>query len=555
MTGAVLVSPDGGLRPEALAGIASANEASVTVVAALGVRGVAQSSLLNLVAERDAFETSRRPGEQKSLGIHTTIVDGDTSALQMRLPRQLVLLDVEGFDGIDRTREERRDRAASLAVSVCDMVLFSIRMNDLNRVASNGVSALRVNLTEMFKFQDAGIIPMPSGKKAFVVVIRDYDAEMLAREEVINGFLQEMQEMYESVSKPSRCPARIADIFEFEFITLPCAFLAKAAFDDAVAGFRERLKDPFNDDYLFEDGAYARAQGGNASLSDVCAKVWNALDEETTRDMPASKELMATFGCDNTMRKVFEKYKRVVRDWKHEADDGNVIDGFGDAATTLLEETLTVYDQDAGPHRGSKAFQRKRDELKENLDADLYNLFAKQTLKLREISYNLFKEKIEDISLDDSDLEKLVNKYLKDAQKHFTESATKLRPRGSSWRFDNESKELASHMREDATERLQQARLEDYSNGQRGRRGRRGQRGPRAPGTRPRQPISLSFHYLDPAPFGWKDSRYEKLNADDNLEYNRGSNSSGGPPEQGLTVPLLPGKDEAWDRNFIHREK
>jgi hypothetical protein len=554
MAGAILVSSDGDLRPESLAGIASTDEASVTVVAALGVRGVAQSSLLNLVAGREAFDTSRRPGEQKSLGIHTTVVDGDASALQVQLPRKLVLLDVEGFDGIGRAREERRDRAASFAVAISDMILFSVRMNDLNRVESNGVSALRVSLTEMFKFQDAGIIPIPSGKRAFVVVIRDYDAEMLPREEVINGFLLEMQEMYDSVSKPTRCPARIADLFEFEFITLPSVFLAKAAFDDAVAGFCERLMDPFCDDYLFEDGAYARVQGDNASLGDVCVKVWHALEEETSRDMPASKELMATFGCDSTMRKVFEKYKRIVRDWKHEADDGNVIDGFGDAATTLLEETLTVFDQDAGPHRGSKAFQRKRDELKENIDADLYNLFAKQTLKLREISYGLFKEKIEDVSLDDPGLEKLVNKYLKDAQKHFTESATKLRPRGSSWRFDNESKELASHMREDATERLQQARLEDYSNGQRGRRGRRGQRGPRAPGTRPRQPISLSFHYLDPAPFGWKDSRYEKLNADDNLEYNRGSNSSG-PPERGLTVPLLPGKDEAWDRNFIHREK
>jgi Root hair defective 3 GTP-binding protein (RHD3) len=316
------------------------------------------------------------------------------------------------------------------------------------------------------------------------------------------------------------------------------------------------MKDPFSDDYIFEDGSYTREHDQIAPLREQCTKIWEALKEEETRDMPATKELMATFGCDSTMRKVLEKYKRIVRDWKHETEDGNIIDDFGNEASTLLEETLAVYDHDAGPHRGSKAFQRKHDELKDNIDADLYNLFAKQTLKLREISYVLFKEKIEDIGLDDPNLEKLINKSLKDAQRHFTENASKLRIRGASWRCDNESKELASHMREDATERLQQARLDDYSNGQRGRRGRRGTQSSRAPGSRPRQPISISFHYLDPAPFGWKDSRYEKLNVDDNLEYNRSARGGGlEAPARGGSVPLLPGKDEAWDRDFIHREK
>jgi hypothetical protein len=552
MAGAALVTPDGSLRVDAL----PAPDAGVTtsVVAALGARGVGQSSLLNALFGA-SLAAAARPGKQITLGAGVALHAGDSSAAQVGPPRRLVVLDVEGFDGTDRAREEARDRAANLAVVLADIILFSVRMNDLPKAESNGVAALRAGLTEALKLQDAGTVAEPAGRRAFVVVVRDYDAEVLPREELINGFLLEMQAMYDAVSKPARSPARVSELFEFEFVTLPSAMLAAGAFSDAVQTLRERLTDPFGDEYLFDGGAYARS--AEASLADQATAAWSALEEGEARDLPASKELMATFACDNAMRKVFDKYRRGVRDWDRETEEGNVIEDFGTAAASLMEETLDVYDQDAGPHRLSTAFQRKRDELRDKIDGHLYDLFTRQTHKLREVAYGIFKEELEAANSEEPGFEKSINKSLKVAQKYFSAQADRLRPKASAWRFDNETKELASHMREDATERLQQARLEEYAPDVRGRRGgRRGRRGGRSGAGSTRQPVSISFHYLDPAPFGFKDSRHEKLSTDDNLEYGRqrpAASGDGAAAAAGL--PILPGKGEAWDRDYIYQDK
>jgi hypothetical protein len=554
MPGGALVTPAGDLRPGTLAGLPTG---PVTVVSAFGARGTGQSSLLNALLRSTELPVAGAGAStctQTTLGAAVACHPGDSSAANAAPPRALIAIDAEGFDGVDRAREDLRDRTANLAFSLADVILFNVRMNDLNRVESNGVSALRICLTESLKLQDAGVVPSPppGTKIAFLVVVRDYEAEDLPRELLINGFLLEMQTMYDSVSKPSRCPSRVSDMFEFEFVTLPSAILSSEAFEKAVVDLSARLIDPFSDQYLFEDGAYARPNGPSAAeqLPTVASAAWDSLEEETARDMPAEKELMAAFACASAMRKVFDKYKRSVREWERQTVDGNVIDAFGDASSELAGETLCVFDEDAAPHRQSKAFARKRAELKDQIDADLYDLFARQANKLRNVAYGMFKETIEDISLDEPSLEKSINKALKDAQRFFVEQADKLRPRGSSWRYDNESKELASHMRDDATERLQQARLEDYASGARGRRGRRGRRTTAGGGAeRPkRQPIAISFHYLNPAPFGFKDSRFDKLSSNDTVQYTTDMATSS------LPVPILPSQDEPWDRDFIYSD-
>lgn len=551
MAASAVVKADGSLSagslPVAQAGV------TATVVAALGARGVGQSSLLNDLFG-SSLPTGTRPGKQTTKGIALADHAGDQSAVQSAPPRRIIALDVEGFDAADRSREEMRDRSANFAMAMSNVVLFSVRLSDLPRTESNGVASLRSALTETLKLQESGVMDEPTGRRAFWVVVRDYDVESLPREELINGFLSEMQSLYDSVAKPPRSPSRVVELFDFEFLTLPSSVLAPEAFKEAMEKFRDRVIDPFSDNYLFENGGYC--QQSETSLRDVASVVWNALEEEESRDLPASKELMASFECNNVSRKVFDKYNRGVRSWDRETEDGNVIDDFGTASVALQEDTLAVYDQDAAPHRSSKAFQRNREELKEKIDQSLYDLFTRQTLKLREVAYGMFKERLEEASSDEPGFEKSINKSLKEAQKYFQEQAEKLRPKSSTWRFDNETKELASHMREDATERLQQARLEELAPSGRGRRGgRRGRRGRgSAAGGSTRQPISISFHYLDPAPFGYKDSRYEKLNTGDPIEYGRGKKSDT-QGETAVALPILPGKNEAWDRDYIYTDK
>ncbi len=316
-----------------------------------------------------------------------------------------------------------------------------------------------------------------------------------------------------------------------------------------------RLCDSASDEYIFEHNGYARPRSAGA-LPDAARAAWSALAEEEERDLPPAKELAATFDCDNAMRAVFEKYRRGVRGWRRETDGGAVIEGFGAAAATMISDTLAAFDHDARPYRGSKAFRRKKDELQALLDADLYVLFVAQIAKLRETTYRAFKEALEALADADEALEKKVNTALKDCQRGFRTGAEALRPKNSAWRFDNEVKELAAQMREDATERLQIARLADYQENGGRRRRRRAPR--RSMGGKPSNrsvsvsitltPRRLASRTRDTKSLAWM-TRSRITHHPGILSAVVGQPANGGGiGEEGITIPLLPERGKPWNR-------
>lgn len=551
-TMSTLVSPSGELDISSLAAIEIDEEDTLSVVCALGAHGLQQSALLDNIFGTSFASTAPR------LGVSAAFVEGEDLAVLSAAPHHIVVLDVEPYDGPDRNREDDRERSAHLSIALADVILFVIRMNELHRPDASGVAALRSSITELLIMQEDGIVnPPKKAKRGFVVLVKDYEPDVLPRQEIVTGFLQVMQEVYSSVARPSRSPQRIIELFEFEFKLLPPQQFQTEKFNHTVADLQSDFLDPASEEYFFENEAFVRDT--EVSLTESTEKAWAKLTKGQAGEMPDEKELMSTFECGNAMRKVFDKYQRNARVWRRETDGGVIIDNFGGEATSMVDGTIAAYDQDAAPHKGSKAFTRKREELRDLLNADLYGLFVTQIGKLREVTYRLFKDKLDGISDDEPRLEKTVNAALKESQKYFQVNADSLRPKFSSWRYDNDTKELSQQMREDATERLQRARLADYQQN-RGRRGRRRRPG-LGPGEKSRQPIQLSFHYLDPAPFGWKDSRYEKLSVDDALEYSTnalpaggGSGGSGG----GLSVPIMPSRNSSWyqkNQDFIYTER
>lgn len=555
MATATLISADGKLSTSCLRAIPSEREESVSVIAAVSGYGLRQTDLLNTLFDK-SFTTHSADGDV----ISTSLVRGHDSAVMAEPPRHLFIMNVDAVDApyaVQPDREDVREMAWHLSLSVSNVVLFTVRMNDLARPQSNGLAAIQASLTQMLILQSDAIVPTPSGKRVFFVVVRDYDSDVIQRQDIASGFLQQMEALYAKVAKPSRSPSRITDLFDFEFCLLPNEALAPELYTSALDALKLRLTDAAMDDYLFEGGAYARSP--NISLADAAEQAWNRMEKDRTQDMPPKKDLMSAFDCGTAMRKVFDKYQASVRVWTREIDGGVIIDKFGEAAAGIVKETITVYEQEAAPHKGSKAFKRKRDELKDLLDADLYNLFVVQIAKLREVTYRLFKETLDAIDENEARLDKQVKMALKDSQKSFRTNAEALRPGFATWRFDNDEKELAAKMREDATDKLQRARLADYQEGG-GRTGRRRRAAIASVAPKKRQPISLGIHYLDPAPFGFKDSRYEKLNLDDSVQYDdqapmfQQEGRGGG----GLAVPLAPSRNSGWQRSnqdFIYTER
>eukprot|EP00177_Eucheuma_denticulatum_P001502 GFKZ01002692.1.p2 GENE.GFKZ01002692.1~~GFKZ01002692.1.p2 ORF type:complete len:579 (+),score=78.56 GFKZ01002692.1:105-1739(+) len=520
------------------------SDETISVLSVLSAHGVNQSKLLDQLFGTSFSSTA------PTLGIAASFVEGDDAAVMTEPCHHIVALDVEPYDGPHRERDESRERAAHLSVSLSDVIMFVARMSDLHRSTSNGVSSLRSSLTEMLLLEADSIVSSPNGKRAFLVVVRDHEAEVLSRQGIVTGFLHELQEMYNSIAKPPGSPARINDLFEIEFILLPNEHLQPDEYKSAIADLQAYLLDPVSDNFLFGGGLYLCPNP--SQLGAVAGKAWMKLEEEQIQDMPDDGELMSTFDCDNAMRRVFQKYQKSVRAWRRETEGRVILEKFGERASDMVEQTVAVYEKDAAAHKRSKAFKRKREELKDLLDADLYGLFVTQVARLREVTYRLFKDKLGAIGEGETRLDKAVNATLKESQKYFQVNAEALRPKSSSWRYDNDMKELAAQMREDATERLQRARLADYQSGA-SRRNRRFRSRDVGSGNK-RQPIQLSFHYLDPAPFGWKDSRYDKLTTDDNMQFEKSVQSNA----DGQQLSLAPSRGSSWYRknqDFIYTER
>lgn len=550
MSSSSLISTDLSLHSACLSTEDIPSDEKVTVLSAFSAYGLDNAAFLS-----SALDVQLPSDSDNYLNVANA--RGIDAAVVTEAPRNLLILDAEPFDSPKDNREEGRELSWHLSLSISDAILFSVNLRDISRFHTNGLGILGASITQMLLLQADKLVPTRV-KRAFILVVRDYESDIISRRDLISGFLQEMQACYSEVAKPPRSAQRVSDIFEFSFTLLPSQQLAPEEYDTAISNFKTQLLDPVSDNYLFERSAYSHDL--TVSIPDSVDNVWKKLTLEQTRDIPAKKELMSSFDCDNAMRKVFEKYERGVRVWRREADGGVIIDRFGEAADEMVKQTIEVFDKDASPHKGSSAFRRKRQELKDLLDADLYNLFVVQIAKLRDVTYRVFKEKLDTLGEGDARLEREVNVALKESQRSFRSNAEALRPSFSSWRFDNDAKELASQMREDATDKLQRARISDYQESG-GRRGRRRRGGMAAAGPKRRQPISLGIHYLDPAPFGIKDSRYEKLNVEDPMGYNSGAlpaASGSGASSGGLSVPIMPSRDSGWHRknqDFIYTER
>lgn len=559
-----LISSDGQFNADALRTLPTPTEDEhVTLITAFSAYGLEQGNLLN-----DIFQTSF-PTTNNILTTSLANVPGHDSAIMAENPRHLTILNPQSFDspnineqsGTDS--EEICEMSWNVCLSLSNVILFVVRMNDLARPLSNGLDGLRASLTQLLLFNADGIIPLLR-RKAFVVVVKDYEPDVISRDEIVSGFLTQMQTMYGMVTKTPRSPSRISDLFEFEFALIPSAVISDGSeYNGSIKKLQDKLVEPTSDDYLFENGAYAlHSNDGNVNSTDSSASdypspaeigegAWKKMEKDRTQDVPPKQDLMSAFDCDNAMRKVYEKYERSVRVWKREIKGGVIIEHFGNHASQIYKDTISVYDQDALPYKKTKAFERKNEELKDLLDTDLYSLFVTQLAKLREVTYRKFKDELNEIHEEqehDGKLDKAVKTLLRNTEKEFRNQAADLKPKFTNWRFDNDVTELAVKMREDSTDMLQRARIAEYQDGGGGGRRNRRRAAAIAASAQPkrRQPISLGIHYLDPAPFGFKDSRFEKLGEEDAMHF-QGDGALGGSGRGAIGV-LAPGKDSGWNR-------
>jgi Root hair defective 3 GTP-binding protein (RHD3) len=327
--------------------------------------------------------------------------------------------------------------------------------------------------------------PALPARRLLVVAVRDYDEEAVAREELEAAIAGMLHTAYGELEQlPAAYAAtELQDLFDVQFSFLASETLCAPQFESAAAAFGRLIGDAARN-------GYADAGMTPAGVDASATRIWEALDPASAaasgaggKELPAERELAATFACDEIMRGALGRYTSTTRQWKATVESGRIIRDFGKESSSLISSTLDKYAADAANYRTTRAFSRKKDELRALCLADAYTLYAKQILKLREVAYQVFRGNLARIRINDR-VEKNVNAVVKSAENYFVEKAESLRSTLSNWRFDNERHELVNHMREDATERLQLARLQ----------------GNYVPPIR--APVAVAFHTLLTAPFG-----------------------------------------------------
>lgn len=382
----------------------------------------------------------------------------------------------------------------SFVISLSGIVVLNARVADLARPSAAGYSTLASALVSSLELRVRKVAPLIPARRLLVVAVRDFDAEDVDQGELQTAVTEHLESAYAAITeRPSVYAATgLSDIFDIRFMFVP----NEGLFPDGLTAASSELSTIVR--HSARSG-YTDAGLTPETLVMSASRIWDALASTpaglAARELPPSRELAATFACGAVMKSVFSVYESTTQNWKVAIESGRIIRDFGKECTKFITLTLEKYANDAAAYRSTRGFQRKSNELKAKCLADAYVLFAKQILKLREIAYQVFRGNLTRIRINDR-VEKNVNAAVKDAENYFVEKAESLRCSLSTWRYDNERHELVNHMREDATERLQLARLQ----------------GNYVPPIR--APVAVAFHTLLSAPFG-RDSRLPQPHPDE----------------------------------------
>lgn len=375
---------------------------------------------------------------------------------------------------------------AALVTSLAGVIVLNARVSDFERPPAGGTDAFCAALLKCLELRVAGVAPSIPARRLVIVAVRDYEPDEIGQDDLKAAILEQLHASYSSIEQlPSAYAAtELEDLFDIQFGFFPNEMLLPESFADAVASQRQAIEDAGRN-------GYADAGMTPDGLVSVSGRIWDMLDPHRTKstqeNVPQEGELAATFACDEYMKEAYGRYASTVRQWKSSVESDRIIKDFGKESGDLIIATLDKFESDAGPHRSSRAFARKRNELRAMCLADAHSLYTRQMVRLRDLSYQVFRSSLARIRINDK-VEKNVNTAMKNAEKYFVEKAETLRCPLSNWRFDNERHELVNHMREDSTERLQIARLQ----------------GNYVPPIR--SPVAIAFHTLLTAPFG-HDSR------------------------------------------------
>jgi len=436
------------------------------VIAAIGPRGSAKSSLLNRVFSSGFKESSSRL-EQATLGAELErfyFADSDVA-----------LIDVEGFDSSDEKRYKIQGRAMTLTLAVADVVILNCHLHDLFRDVAAVFSPVAASVSELKQLEKEKLVSQRTAKAPLLLLARDFDADEESAEEVLNGIQNEM-------------PAEILEEFDVMVRAARSLYVEPDRHNADASEIRTKCV------------SLVQSASADVRSKDGITRIWARLCQDEN-DVPNEGELQAAFACDAAFQNSWNNLQESISSWMETIDFGAIYNDFGKMCDEYAAAALEKFDEDNSSRTSSAAFKRKRAELVAAMDRSFEDLTARQFRILSETEMQSFASNLESMtSGPNPNMGRDVMALSKSAKASFIKKAEALKPRGSRVRYNTYQKELFNNIKTQAKSRMQFAQMTGLYHPPK------------------REPVSIGFHYLHPHPFGL-DSKSEHLSSNDNVKF------------------------------------
>lgn len=364
-------------EPEFLKGSELIDVKEFFTVAIFGAQSSGKSTLLNLLFETH-FSTMNA-----SLGPSQT-TQGVWVA-QAANARNLLVMDVEGVDGIERGPESNFEKKTGLfALAISQVLIINMWARDVGRSQAANLPLLQ-SIFDIHLQMHAGLDKSKIPRSLLLFVLRDHDEIEL--EMLRSKIMANLNAIWDRVEKPATmAQMSLHDFYDFDFVSLPHKIHKNAEFLHAVKVLQSRFIDAsMGNDYIFANPAYHSSVPAS-DFSHFASSIWTEIINQRDLDIPSQKELLSLHRCEEIASQVRAEFTDFLR--KHQQEDlpepsskitliANM-KGFGQAANDVFQAVLEEYAADVQRYL-PKIVAAKKKELENNMIADalpLLKLYA-----------------------------------------------------------------------------------------------------------------------------------------------------------------------------------
>ncbi|CAI8493919.1 unnamed protein product [Hanseniaspora opuntiae] len=268
--------------------------------------------------------------------------------------KNLLIMDVEGSDGIEKSEDKDFERKACLfALSSSEVLMVNVWENQIGLYQGNNMELLKIVFeVNLQLFQDSN----STRKVLLLFVIRDYIGNTPLEAHKVT-LCNELEKMWEGIKKPEQLQeAKFTDFFDLDFRGFPHFVFQNDKFLDACL----ELRNEFDSEKIFNENKYKISTklplDGWEMYTNNC---WKVISSSEQLDLPTQQILVAKFKTREIANKMLEEYKNSSKSLLADfAENYKSIHG-------LLDQILLSFKESGGRYMESVYLEEKSTLLNE----------------------------------------------------------------------------------------------------------------------------------------------------------------------------------------------